>query len=467
MNEDKKYFWLKLKRDFFKRHDIEIIESMPNGEKYVLFYLKLLTESIDHEGRLRFSDTIPYKDTMLATITRTDIDVVRSAIKIFTELKMMEIFDDDTLYMSQIEDMLGSATVWAEKKRVYRENQKQIENKTSRGQLGGQKEDMSDKSKRLDIEKELEKDIELEKEIKKEEDNTDNLSPKEKKVYPVNKDYYMPEFLKVWKKIESAGIFTLKLYRKNSEETPISEGLTTQEMMLSLLNGTFIEDWHIHVPEKQKQYLQYLQDMSWERIVSICSIPAIKGRTHAPVLKDFLVNLHNPTNPNYSQFLSWTGPQYGSASSNLNSTIPNVTMQNNGTISESVQLSLKTLKSCSKFKVRDEKKLIESLNFLDSWVKQGYSWIEEYNNGKNRHLYNSLPSMMRYFVKIMENWESKSSFDESFVEYGKWGWNLYAKKCRMDEGVEIELGEQSKKSIMADRECRRLQAELTKEKGSD
>ena len=34
-----KFYWLKLKRDFFKRHDIQIIEAMPNGKDYVLFYL--------------------------------------------------------------------------------------------------------------------------------------------------------------------------------------------------------------------------------------------------------------------------------------------------------------------------------------------------------------------------------------------------------------------------------------------
>ena len=36
--------------------------------------MKLLVEGIDHEGALRFSDTVPYNDAMLAAITRTDID---------------------------------------------------------------------------------------------------------------------------------------------------------------------------------------------------------------------------------------------------------------------------------------------------------------------------------------------------------------------------------------------------------
>ena len=74
---------------------------MENGKDYVLFYLKLLLESVDHDGTLRFSETIPYNDSMLATITDTNIDTVRSAVKIFSELGMMDRFDDGTLYMAQ------------------------------------------------------------------------------------------------------------------------------------------------------------------------------------------------------------------------------------------------------------------------------------------------------------------------------------------------------------------------------
>jgi predicted phage replisome organizer len=120
MAESKKYYWLKLKRDFFKRHDIRIIEEMPNGKDYILFYLKLLLESIDHEGMLRFSDAIPYNEQMLSVVTNTNVDIVRSAMKIFIELNMMEIFDDQTIYMSEVEKLIGSETEWAKKKRLQR-----------------------------------------------------------------------------------------------------------------------------------------------------------------------------------------------------------------------------------------------------------------------------------------------------------------------------------------------------------
>ena len=120
--KDKRYYWLKLKRDFFKRHDIKIVEALPNGKEYILFYLKLLCESVDHDGSLRFSEQIPYSEEMLATITDTNVDIVRSAIKIFSQLNMVEIMDDGTYFMSQVESMIGSETYWADRKRLQRQN---------------------------------------------------------------------------------------------------------------------------------------------------------------------------------------------------------------------------------------------------------------------------------------------------------------------------------------------------------
>ena len=127
---DGRYYWLKLKRDFFKRHDIRIIEAMPNGKDYILFYLKLLCESVDHEGHLRFSEQIPYNEEMLATITNTDVDVVRSAVKIFSSLDMIEVMDDGTFFMNEVQKMIGSAANNdnANRQRRYRERQKLLEN---------------------------------------------------------------------------------------------------------------------------------------------------------------------------------------------------------------------------------------------------------------------------------------------------------------------------------------------------
>lgn len=156
---EKKFYWLKLKDDFFKRHDVKIIESMDNGKEYILFYLKLLVESISHEGRLRFSDTIPYSEKMLATITDTNIDIVRTALQVFRELNLVEVLDDKTLYMSEVTRMIGSESASAERMRRSREKRlpSQCDALVTNGDADVQKSDTE-----IEIDRELETDLELE-----------------------------------------------------------------------------------------------------------------------------------------------------------------------------------------------------------------------------------------------------------------------------------------------------------------
>ena len=177
--KDKKYYWLKLKKDFFKRHDIQIIENMPNGKDYVLFYLKLLVESVDHEGGLRFNETIPYNEQMLSTITNTNVDTVSKAMELFRSLGMVEVLDDQTIYMNEVSKLLGSETYWAEKKREQREKKKLPQTEVPRiGQCPTEVQDvqvMSKVEKEIDIEIEKEIDIEIEKELELEREEKNNV----------------------------------------------------------------------------------------------------------------------------------------------------------------------------------------------------------------------------------------------------------------------------------------------------
>jgi len=124
VSEAKRFYWLKLDRNFFKRHDIRIIEALDNGKgkEYVLFYLKLLVESIDHDGALRFSQAIPYDEQMLSVVTNTDLEIVGQAIDIFKRYGLMEIDDDGTIFMTGLPNMVGSEADSTARVRKYREN---------------------------------------------------------------------------------------------------------------------------------------------------------------------------------------------------------------------------------------------------------------------------------------------------------------------------------------------------------
>ena len=118
--DKERYFWLKLHRDFFKRHDMRILEGMAEGREFVLLYLKLMVESIDHEGELRFSEAIPYTPEMLACLTNTEAETVRRALQAFEELGLMETGEDGTLFFPAVAKLLGSETAAAKRKREYR-----------------------------------------------------------------------------------------------------------------------------------------------------------------------------------------------------------------------------------------------------------------------------------------------------------------------------------------------------------
>lgn len=128
---NKRYYWLKLKEDFFEQDEIKIIEGMPNGKDYIILYFKLLAKSIRTKGELNFKGLIPYSPEMLSTITNTNVDVVKSAISMFEQLKMIEVWDDGTIYMAELNGMIGSESESAARVRKHRElstdNQKALQ----------------------------------------------------------------------------------------------------------------------------------------------------------------------------------------------------------------------------------------------------------------------------------------------------------------------------------------------------
>ena len=130
MAENKRFFWLKLKEDFFEDETIEWLEEQPNGKEYVLFYLKMCLKSLKHDGKLyREVGTriIPYDIKKLSEITKTPVDTVMIATKVLSEIGLVQRMDDETLYMNQVTLMTGNSAnnSHAERQRRYRERLKQ------------------------------------------------------------------------------------------------------------------------------------------------------------------------------------------------------------------------------------------------------------------------------------------------------------------------------------------------------
>ena len=121
MSTNKRYYYLKLKENYFDREDIKVLESMENGYLYSNILLKLMLISLKQEGRLRFKSAIPYDEKMLATITGHDIDNIRAALVIFTQMELIERLDDGTIYMLEIQDLIEQSSTETDRKRHYRQ----------------------------------------------------------------------------------------------------------------------------------------------------------------------------------------------------------------------------------------------------------------------------------------------------------------------------------------------------------
>jgi predicted phage replisome organizer len=157
MADNRKYYYLKLKENFFDSDSIVLLEDMKDGILYSNILLKLYLKSLKNGGKLQLDEHIPYTAQMIATLTRHQIGTVERALEIFRQLGLVEQLDSGAFYMTDIELMIGQSSTEAERKRAARlENKALLPPRTKGGHLSD--------IRPPEIEIELEKEIEIEKE---------------------------------------------------------------------------------------------------------------------------------------------------------------------------------------------------------------------------------------------------------------------------------------------------------------
>ena len=159
MSDNRKYYYLKLKENYFDDDSIVLLESMQDGVLYSNILLKLYLKSLKHGGRLQLDDNIPYTAQMIATITRQQIGTVERALQIFLKLGLVEVLDSGTFYMSNIELLIGQSSTEAERKRAARLQNKALSAPRTNG---GHLSDI--RPPEIELEKEIEIEIEKERE---------------------------------------------------------------------------------------------------------------------------------------------------------------------------------------------------------------------------------------------------------------------------------------------------------------
>lgn len=179
MSNDKKYYFLKLKEDFFFSGEVLIIEKMPDGMLYSNILLKLYLLSLKFNGFLKLNENVNYTPEMLASLTGHELETVEKALDLFLELGLIVECADNSIYMSNIEDMVGTSSTEADRKRRARAELKK---------LSSQAEDKCTQDVRALSEK-CPTEIEKEKEIDKESELKQELYGQYKNVSLAHSDY--------------------------------------------------------------------------------------------------------------------------------------------------------------------------------------------------------------------------------------------------------------------------------------
>ena len=124
MSDNKKYYYLKLKENFFDSDSMVLLESMQDGILYSNILMKMYLKSLSNNGYLVLNNAIPYNAQMIATVTRHQVGTVEKALEVFQRLGLIDVMDSGAIYMTDIELFVGRSSTEADRKRAARLSQK-------------------------------------------------------------------------------------------------------------------------------------------------------------------------------------------------------------------------------------------------------------------------------------------------------------------------------------------------------
>lgn len=124
MATGKKYYWIKLKKDFLTGERIDFLMSQKNGAQYVVLYLLLCMMCINTDGKLeqKFGEVIvPFDiDKIQRDCKYFNKDTVIVAMQLYQKLGLIYEGNDGSLIIANYDEMVGSTTDYAAQKASQR-----------------------------------------------------------------------------------------------------------------------------------------------------------------------------------------------------------------------------------------------------------------------------------------------------------------------------------------------------------
>lgn len=123
--KNKKYYWFKMKSDFFESPVLKRLKRIPGGDTYIVLYINMLSHSVKTEGCLHFEYTEDTFSEELAIILDSDAETVNFLLKLLLKYNVLTV-DGDNYYLLDAIGNIGSESESANRVRNYRERQKRL-----------------------------------------------------------------------------------------------------------------------------------------------------------------------------------------------------------------------------------------------------------------------------------------------------------------------------------------------------
>ena len=155
----KKYFWLKLKADFFTSRAMKKLRRIAGGDTYTIIYLKLQLLSLKDEGLLYYEGVEPTFYEEMALALDEDAENVRATLIFLENMGLISQKDDHEYILTEVPYLIGSETDKAELMRKKRERDK-LQNSNN---VTAELPPVTNGYTEIDIDKDIDKDIDIEK----------------------------------------------------------------------------------------------------------------------------------------------------------------------------------------------------------------------------------------------------------------------------------------------------------------
>ena len=125
--KEKKFFWLKLKEDFFTSEiAIKKLRKIAGGDTYTIIYLKILLRSLRDSGKIFFEGVDDSFHEELALILDEEPDNVLFTLTFLEKCGLLVKTSDYEYELTAIPNMTGSESESAPRVRKFREKQKML-----------------------------------------------------------------------------------------------------------------------------------------------------------------------------------------------------------------------------------------------------------------------------------------------------------------------------------------------------